>query len=153
MSVATVITLGYGTFGTPGLVLTLGYGQTGSSAETSSGGYEERHYRDPYRFTRAPSAADIRRSREEWGILEKPAAVIAAVAQRQAEGPSQDEQQRLEELERELEAQGIEWESRYLVFLNALRERHINAEISRLIRTQLEADNSERLLLLLAALA
>ena len=60
--------------------------------------------------------------------------VIEAVAQRQAQTLVSDEQQRFDELSRELELTGIAWEARYLEALNALREQLIQAEIEKRLR-------------------
>ena len=76
--------------------------------------------------------------------------VIETVAFRQVQTLEPDEQKRFEELERELEARGIEWEAKYLELLNEERESLINEEIGRLLRRKI-AEEEELLLILLAA--
>ncbi len=120
-----------------------------TTQETPSGGYERK--RDVFNYPRAPTAEEIRKSREDWGILPRAAEIIGAVAKRQAEELGLDAQQRLEELERELEAANIEWESRFLTALNVERERLISEEIG--ARLQLIQDNrTAAITLLLLAL-
>lgn len=97
--------------------------------------------------------ADIRRAREKFGVLPKAQAVLEEIAKRQAEALRLDEQQRLEELHRELTLQGIEWDSRYLQALNDLRERRINAEIASLLKQKLDSEETVLLMLMAAASA
>ena len=79
--------------------------------------------------------------------------VIDTVAFRQVQTLELDEQKRFEELERELEARGIEWESRYLELLNQERERLIHEEIGRLLRQKKKIrDEEEAVIALLMAL-
>lgn len=96
------------------------------------------------------SVADRRRLRERKEASKEAEKVIEQVALRQAEGPSLDETQRIEELSRELLLQGIEWETRYLTALNLQREAFINAEIGRRIR-QVQDNNNLMILLALAS--
>lgn len=81
---------------------------------------------------RKKTEEEIRKEREDLGILPKAARVIEDVARSQAERLEQDRQKQLEQLARELEVAGIEWESRYLELLARLRERFIEEEIARL---------------------
>jgi len=60
-----------------------------------------------------------------------------------------DEQKRFEELLRELQLQGIEFDARYLEALNIQRERLIDAEIS--ARYRLIREEEELIILLLMA--
>ena len=77
--------------------------------------------------------------------------VVEKVALRQAEDNHLDEQQRFEELARELELKGLEYETRYLEMLNARREAFINAEIGRLIRLKISNQNIIEMLLIAAS--
>ena len=143
MSAATVITGGYGTFGSVSFVITEGFGDYGDSpvvAETYSGGFlpHARAY---------PSKEEIRRQRERLGILPREAEVIEAVAARQAEDLQLDEQQRFEELTREFTLRGMEFRAQHLELLNQRREMLIEAEIARLM--QIRRDDDEIMLLLL----
>lgn len=91
---------------------------------------------------------DIRQAREQFGVLPKVAKVIASVAAQQADAISLDEQQRLEHLERELELEGIEYESAYLELLNLMRERLIATEIGKRLRAIQDAEEEIVLILL-----
>ena len=91
---------------------------------------------------------DIRRDREKFGVLPKVAKVIASVAAQQADALSLDEQQRLEHLERELELEGIEYESAYLELLNLMRARLIATEIGKRLRAIQDAEEEIVLILL-----
>ena len=86
--------------------------------------------RDPYRFSQ--------KSRE----------IIEAVAKEQVQHVL-DEPQIVEHLARELEAENIEFEARYLTLLNEYRERLINEEIKTLLKRK--DDNEAMLLILIAA--
>lgn len=84
MSIATVITGGYGTFGTVSLVITDGYsgGAPVAGGDVYSGGYPYGGYpgfkkrRRSIEEVEAEREAIVRRQRIEWGIL-PPAAVQA----------------------------------------------------------------------------
>ena len=76
--------------------------------------------------------------------------IIQAVAVDQVARLEKDEQKRFEELERELELKGVQWEARYLEALNVRREILIDQEIERLLKKKIENDN--RILLILMAL-
>jgi hypothetical protein len=78
-------------------------------------------------------------------------AVIADVAARQAERLELDAQKRFEELSRELQLKGIEWEARYLEALNIQREALIDAEIGARLRARLQGEEELLVLLLMAA--
>ena len=78
-----------------------------------------------YEYERRDRKKEKRKRREELGIQPKALEIIAAVATRQALDPEIDKQQQLEELSRELEIQGIQWQSIYLDRLIALRGLYI----------------------------
>ena len=82
-----------------------------------------------------PTREQVRKQRQDWGILPKAAEVIERVAERQAKelpGHRLDDGQRVDELIRELDAESVQWEGRYLDLLQAERERIITAEIAQL---------------------
>lgn len=110
-----------------------------------SGGVPAREFRDNY--YRRPDDA-VRKERERLGIVPKAEEVIERIAQRQAEALSTDSQKQLEELERELEIQGIEWQSRYLELLGAKRQRLIDEEIGQRLR-DLQLQEEETMIALL----
>ena len=97
--------------------------------------------------------ADISRDRERFGIRDEVADAIAQVAAQQAARLEQDAQKRFEELNRELELRGLEWDARYLEELNIQRERLINAEIALRIRQAIMDDEALMLLVMMAAAA
>ena len=104
-------------------------------------------------YERQPSRKEISKARERLGLQDKLAlAAIAEIAARQAERLELDEQKRFEELSRELQLRGIEWEARYLEALNLERGRLIDAEIGRLLKRKL-TDETMILMLLAAAAA
>lgn len=124
---------------------------TGSAAPVGpapSGGYAYSGHE-----VRRRTADDIRRSREEFGVIPKQAEeVIGQVALNQAERLEIDQQKRFDELLRELQLRGIEFEARYLEALNAQREALINAEIARRIREKMADEEMLTLLLVAAAI-
>lgn len=79
--------------------------------------------------TRRRQKDEIRRDRDRFGITEEGMAVVEAVAARQSETPPGDEQKRMEELLRELELRGIEWNARYMDALTV--ERRLLSEKKR----------------------
>lgn len=89
-------------------------------------------------------------SRETLRLPSQAQRVIEAVALRQVQKLERDELKRLEELTRELDLKGIEWETRYLEALNVRREALIDAEIAKLLKLKLE-DEDTLLLMMLAA--
>ena len=103
--------------------------------------------------TRKRTKEEIQRERERLGILPRAAQIINLIAARQVETLKADEQQRLEELTREMALEKIEWESRYLEMLNARRETLISAEIAMLLRKKLQDEENMVILMLLAASA
>ena len=100
--------------------------------------------------TRRRTPEEVRREREDFGIL--PRRIIADVAARQAERLEQDAQKQYDELQRELQLQGIEWDARYLAALADLRERLIGEEIARRLQMQLN-NEATMMLLVMAAVA
>jgi hypothetical protein len=118
------------------------------SAERFAGGWEYA------RRARKRLEEEIRAEREQWGILPKAAQVVSAVAIRQADALDLDAEQRLEELERELELAGVRYQSSYFELLNLQRQRLIDAEIKGYFEAQdaLNEENKRRLMLLLAFL-
>jgi hypothetical protein len=113
------------------------------ATEQFSGGYFD------YGGQRRRTPEDLRRERERFGITTEAQRVISAVAAQQAERLELDAHKRFEELERELEAQQIEWRAEYLTALNAERERLITAEIA----ARLQAIQKQDELIVLALLA
>lgn len=153
MSIATVITEGYSTFGNTQFIVFDGYGNFGGVTPPTpppivippqpSGGWPTPGKRKKLHLPTYPTDAEIRKQREDWGILPKTAAIISAVAQRQAEAAQYDEQRYFEELSRELQLQGIEWESKYLELLNTQRVKLIDAELARLLKIQIDNEDME----------
>ena len=94
---------------------------------------------------------DIRRDRERFGVLPEVATVIEEVARQQVKNLHLDEQQRLEQLERELQLQDIEWQAQHLELLNAIREQLIDAEIAERLHSLQDDDDARIILSLLAA--
>jgi hypothetical protein len=117
--------------------------------ETFSGGWEYA------RRSRKRLEEELRKEREQWGILPKAAQIVATIAIRQADALDLDAEQRLEELERELELAGVRYQSSYFELLNLQRQRLIDAEIKGYFEAQeaLNEENKRRLLLLLAFLS
>lgn len=151
MSIATVATRGYGSFGSIADVARRGYGGEAvpepEAEQATTGGWKN--------FGTLRTREDIRQDRERFGVIPETARVIAQVAAVQADNLSLDEQQRLEHLERELELHGIEYEANYLELLNTMRERLIAAEIGQRLRLlqQMEEETVVILMLMAAALA
>ena len=105
-------------------------------------------YRYPHR------KRDIHAARERFGIPDETVVAIHEIAVRQADTLSvlrMDEQQRFEELNRELKFRGIEWQAKYLEALNTQRERLIDAELAERFRLMLGKQKIVVLLMLLAA--
>ena len=109
-------------------------------------------------YQRAPTRKEISEARERFGVTDEiaaeAAATIARIAARQAAALAthrMDEQQRLEELHRELQLRGIEWDARYLEVLNAQRERLLDAEIAQRLRKIREEQELLVFLMLVAA--
>ena len=105
-----------------------------------------------------PSYADqrrtkkkIREARERFGIPDEVRIAIETVAKQQVDRLERDKQKQFEELNRELELRGLEFEGRYLESLNQARERLITAEISLRIREKMIADEESLMLLVLMA--
>jgi hypothetical protein len=92
----------------------------------------------------------LRRPLEYKDFPDEVRAVIEQVAEAQVQRLEGDEHKRFEELERELETRGIEWEARYLTALNEQRELLIEEEIGRLLRKKIKDEEAYIDLLLLA---
>ena len=125
------------------------YSSSSGSVAQPSGGYYE--HAGNVHLLHEGRHESRRRLREEYGILPKAAEVIEQVAQRQASETAEnrlDDDKRVQELVRELDAASVEWKSQYLAALNAERDRLITAEIARIQSEQLEADN-ERIMMLM----
>ena len=101
--------------------------------------------------TRRRTPEDVRRIREELGII--PRRVIEEVATRQVERLEVDEQKIFDELYREIELKGLQWEARYLEALNAQRELLINEEIARRLQQGINNEATMMLLVMAAACA
>ena len=117
-----------------------------SGAPTPSGGIPYSGYE-----TRTRTEKEISAEREIYGILPKTIRIIEDIAARQALDLRHDEQQRFDELQRELALQNIEWEGRYLELLNARRKALIDAEIAARLRQKLLDEENMMVLLLLAS--
>lgn len=102
-------------------------------------------------YPRGRNEEDVRKSRRKFGIPQEAAEVVERVAKRQAEDLSLDAHQRLEELERELEIAGVEWQSAYLAYLNEQRQQFMDAEIKERLRLELEARDIQAIMLLASA--
>jgi len=99
--------------------------------------------------------AEIEQSREraaKIGISAKAVKVIESVAKRQAEDSRQDQHQRYEELQRELDAQDIEWQAGYLELMNDLRDALISAEIKQRMEKIRQTKDEEMMLMMIAAI-
>lgn len=117
------------------------------SVSTDIRNFEEHRERERLGLPRRSLIAQIK----DYGIEEPAAEVIAAVAVRQAQALP-DEQQRLDELQGELQLAGLQIESRYIEALNLERERLMDAEIGQRLRA-MQQDNANRIILMLMALA
>lgn len=105
---------------------------------------------------RARTRKQVSEARKRFGLEdtykdERAAQVIANVAARQAEALEQDELKRFEELSRQLQLEGLEFDRRYLELLNQERERLIDLEIAQ--RFKYLREQEEIILMLLAAAA
>jgi hypothetical protein len=153
MSIRAIITDGFGSFGTVPDVIRMGYSgeavepEPEPEAQAPSGGFEIG------RRGTLRTREDIRRDRERFGVIPKAAHVIAQVAAAQADALSLDEQQRLEHLEREIEAQGLVYENRYLELLNVMRERLIAEETGKRLRLLQQIEEETVVTLMLMATA
>ena len=99
--------------------------------------------------TRQRTKDDVRRERERLGII--PARIIEEVAARQVERLETDAQKQYDELMRELELQGVQFEARYLEALTSYRDFLLNEEIARRLRQNI--NNEETMMLILIAAA
>ena len=96
---------------------------------------------------------DIAKDRERFGIPDHERiiaeALVAQIAARQAEVLEQDKQKQFDELQRELQIRGIQWQARYLELLNVQREKLIDAELKVIFQ---QRQDEELMLLMLAAI-
>ena len=97
---------------------------------------------------------DVSEARKRLGLDDgyRVSTVIADVAVRQAERIEQDQQKIFDELLRELELQGLEFDRRYLEALGVQRQRLIDAEIAARLQ-RLVKDEEELMLLVMIAAA
>ena len=93
------------------------------------GGYHPSQGLPPSVHARAKTKEQTRKERELYGLLPKVEQVLESVAESQVSRLELDQQKQYEELTRELELQGISFESRYLEILANIRESLIEAEI------------------------
>ena len=106
-----------------------------------------------------PTKRDISKARKRLGLedeisrreAEAAARIIADVAARQARSLELDEQKRFEELLRNLELEGLQFDARYLEALNRQREILINAEIAARFRALAIREEEELMLLVMIA--
>ena len=148
MSASTVITEGFGTFGSNNFVVTQGFGDYGGApppppppavADVISN-FSLRGWRKWHR-------PEDERHLTDLGITPAAAEIIADVAEQQAGRLRLDEQQRLAHLRGEMRLRGLEMQTRHIEALNAERGRLIDAEIGKMLK--LLQDNNERITLLL----
>lgn len=105
----------------------------------------------PRRTRKQVSEARKRLGLDDGYTPEEAVVAIDAVAASQALRLEQDEQKRFEELTRELELSGIEFDARYLEALNKQRELLINKEIASFFQRQQNDEDMIRMLLMAAA--
>ncbi len=102
-----------------------------------------------YRRPRKSLAKD----RERFGIpdIERQIAdeLVEQIAARQARSLERDEHKRFEELQRELQIRGIQWQAQYLEVMNAKRERLIDEEIATIFQ---QRQDEETMLLMIAVI-
>ena len=113
-----------------------------------SGGVPAADYRDRY-YDHTRTSEQVAEARRRFGIEEKAAVIVSDVAARQAERLESDGQKRFEELLRELQLEGIEFDARYLQALNYERQLLIDLEIQRRMQLVLRQKEEEELLLLM----
>ena len=96
---------------------------------------------------------DVSEARKRLGLDDgyRVSTVIADVAVRQAERIEQDQQKIFDELLRELELQGLEFDRRYLEALGVQRQRLIDAEIAARLQRLVKDDEELMLLVMIAA--
>lgn len=106
--------------------------------------------RPSYRKKKKKKYVTFEEMLEAWQRALNPASVeiIQSVALRQVQTPDFDEQKRLEELERELEAADIEWDSRFLAAVKIERERLIDAEIKQRLKERMNEEDAILLIML-----
>ena len=102
---------------------------------------------------RGRSRKEVSEARKRLGLDDgyRVSTIIADVAARQADRIEQDQQKIFEELLRELELQGLEFDARYLEALAVQRQRLIDAEIASRFQKMLLDDEELMLLVMIAA--
>ena len=100
----------------------------------------------PSLYAKPKTKEQVRKEREDLGILPKAIQVIKEVAQRQVQRLELDEQKRFDELLNEIKLQELQWDARYLALLSEERERLISEEIAARLQAKL---NDERLMMLI----
>ncbi len=95
----------------------------------------------------------VSEDRKHFGLTDKVARAIEAVAASQAKRLEQDAQKQFEELNRELQSRSIDWDAKYLEALNLQRERLIDSEIKALLRQRLDDEEIVFMLAMIAAVA
>ena len=125
-----------------------GGGFFGGGQQTASGGSPQIPFTA---HARAQTREQLRESRERFGITEPAQKVIESVARRQVEANELDEHKRLEELTRQLELEGIEWDTRYLKALAATRERLLDEALK--VQFAMMQDEQDAIALMLIAAA
>lgn len=112
-----------------------------------SGGWPSTH------GERGRSRGEVSEARKRLGLDDgyRVSTIIADVAVRQAERLEQDQQKIFDELLRELELQGLEFDARYLDALAIQRQGLIDAEIAARLQRMIRDD--EEMLLMLLVLA
>jgi hypothetical protein len=101
---------------------------------------------------------EISEARRRFGLRDsyqdtQAAKVIANVAARQAQALEQDELKRLEELTRQLEIEGLEFDRRYLAALNSERQRLVDEEIAQRLQKKIQVQREEEELMILMMVA
>ena len=91
-----------------------------------------------------------RKSREEFGLIEK---VIQEVAVSQVSRLETDKQNQYDELSRELKLQNLAFEARYLEDLAVEREKLLDIEIGRLLKSRIQEEELSMFLIMVAAAA
>jgi hypothetical protein len=121
-----------------------GYGIGVGVPETHSGGWEHRGY---YEHGHRRTKKERKEARKYFGVVFD---VIEKVAENQAKHLHLDDQQRFDELFRELKLHDIEYKPQYMEYLNVERGRLINDEIANLLKKkQLDKRDEEELVLMM----
>ena len=116
------------------------------SVVTPSGGYHAQELRDALEGRKS-----WRQKLKEQRIQAAAIDAIEHIAVRQAASLELDKQKRFEELERELQIRGVEWDTKYFNLLNQRRETLIHEEIGRLIWKGIREEEEITILLMMLA--